>query len=225
MQEAAAHVQTQPRIAPRAGLRRILRQIAWSLPALPVAVLGHELGHMVWLKLFRFDGVRLHFGAVSYLRQDDFWRLARHGRLDEAAQVVPLMHIGTATATGIAVSYATLLGCAYLSRGRDAHPFVFALGLAAALRFRIGIEILPRLLTTADRSPSGTDEGLVSAVSGIPEALLWGVGLTVTAASWYVLFRALPRDSRVASLGSAIAGIALGAIAYVGWLGPLLLPY
>jgi hypothetical protein len=222
---SAIETRPQPVASTRDAVRRFGKWFAWSLPALPVAVLVHEIGHMLWMKVFRFDGVRLHFGAVSYARQDDFWRFARHGQLAEAAQVVPLHQIGIATATGILVSYGTLIGCAYYSRKKGPYPFVIALGLASALRFRIGTQILPRLLSTSDRSPSGTDEGLVSAVSGIPEALLWVVGLAVAAVSWYYILRALPKGWRVAGIGSIIAGIAAGAVTYVGWLGPLLLPY
>jgi len=211
-------------VRPRTKLRSALQWIAWSLPAFPVAVLAHELGHLLWFKVFGFGGVTLHFASVSYAKQDEFWQLARHGRLAEAAAVVPLSEIGLAGAMGIAVTYATLIGAAWLTHKRHAHPFVVAVGLAAALRFIIGIQILPRLLTTSDQMPSGTDEGLVSAVTGIPEALLWGIGFAIVVSSWYFIIRGLPKGSRLAQFGLTVVGGMLGAVAYVGWIGPRLMP-
>jgi hypothetical protein len=219
-----------PQVLPRvrtvssSTLREAIRWVGWSIPALPLAVQLHEMGHLFWFKVFGFNGVTLHYAAVSHSGHTEFWQLARSGRLAEAALIVPLSEIGIATGTGIAVSYATMLGAAWLTTKRAPHPLVVAVGLAAALRFRIGTGILPRLLTTTDRVPSGTDEGLVSVVSGVPEALLWGIGLSIAAVSWFFIIRGLPKRLRLVRLGLVTIGAALGAIAYVGWLGPLLLP-
>jgi hypothetical protein len=215
----------RPRIVSAARVRHAARWFAWSLPALPVAVLVHEMGHLAWFKIFHFPDVRLHYGAVSYGLHDRFWTLARHGDLAGAARVVPLAQIGLATATGIVISYVTLAGAAYLTAKRPPHPFIVAVGLTAALRFKIGIQVLQRLLFTSDHIPSGTDEGLVSAVSGIPEALLWIVGLAIAIGSWYVIIRHLPRGERLRDLLCVAAGVIAGGALYVMWLGPRLLPY
>lgn len=212
------------RPAVRGRVREAARWAAWSLPALPAAVLVHELAHMAWLVAFRVPGVRLHFAAVTHASHDAFWQLARAGRLEEAARVVPLAHIGTATAAGIVVSYATILAAAWHTTRRVPHPFVVALGLCATLRFRLGTQILERQLTTGDRSPSGTDEGLVATVTGISEPLLWGIGLAVAAVGIGAILRGLWRRRLLGYLVPAAVGAVAGVIAYVGWLGPRLLP-
>jgi hypothetical protein len=218
-------VAATPRIVGRTRLREAARWFAWSLPALPVAVLVHEAGHLAWFKWFGFSDVHLHYAAVSYGLHDRFWEHAQQGDLAGAARIVPLFQVGLATATGIVISYLTIGACAYLTTKRPAHPFIVALGLTAALRFKIAFEVLQRLLFTRHKMPSGTDEGLVSAVSGISEVLLWSVGLAIVAVGWTMIIRGLPVGKRWRYFGLVAAGVATGAVIYVGWLGPLLLPY
>ncbi|MEO5816982.1 MAG: hypothetical protein ABIT20_17065 [Gemmatimonadaceae bacterium] len=215
----------RPRIISRAGALYALKWIAWSLPALPVAVLVHEFGHLAWFKIFGFPGVKLHYAAVSHVRHEEFWQLARHGHMVEAARITPLYQIGIATATGILITYITIIGAAYLTTKRPPHPFIVAVGLTAALRFRIGTQVLERLLFTSDKMPSGTDEGVVSAVSGIPEALLWIIGFAIVIPGWFFIIRGLPKGRRLLHFLLVAVGVALGAVAYVGYIGPWLLPY
>ena len=214
----------QPRVVPRTRLREALRWFAWSLPALPLVVQVHELGHLVWFKIFGFADVRLHYAAVSFGQHDRFWEHLQQGDVAGAARIASLFQVGVATATGILITYATIAISAYLTTKRPPHPFIVALGLTAALRFKIAFEVLQRLLFTKNQLRSGSDEGMVSAVSGV-QVLFWIVGLTVVAVGWTYIIRGLPRGQRWKHLGLVAAGVAVGAVIYIAWLGPMLLPY
>ena len=210
--------------ATAAGVRHALRWLAWSTPALPIAVLVHELGHLLWFKAFGFPNVRLRYASVSHGLHTEFWRLVREGDIGAAAQVVSFPEVGIATGTGILISWLTIVACAYHTMTRTPHPLVVAVGLAATLRLRIGIQVLKRLLFTDNQVPSGTDEGIVGVVTPIPEALLWGIGLALAIAGWYFIIRGLPAGRRLSHLGLVAAGVVAGAVVYVAWLGPWLLP-
>jgi hypothetical protein len=166
----------------------------------------------------------LHYAAVSHGLHDRFWSFVRAGNLDAAAQVLSFTQIGLATATGIAISCATIAFSAFHTSTRTPHPFVVAVGLMATLRFRIGIQVMQRLLLTDNTIPSGTDEGLVSVVTGVPEMLLWAVGFAVVIAGWFFIVRGLPQGRRLKTFGAVVVGAAAGAAVYVLGLGPLLLP-
>jgi hypothetical protein len=147
-----------------AALRRALRWIAWSIPAMPAAVLPHEFGHVIFMKLFGLPNVRLHFGWTSNDLAQKFVSALRRG-------------------DGILVSYLTIALCIYLVRTRPAHPFVAALGLVSTLRFELGPQIVYDHVVHGARYISGTDEGLVAATTGLPEVLVWMIGLTLVAAA------------------------------------------
>jgi hypothetical protein len=213
-----------PRLWSWERVRYPLRWIAWSLPALPIAVLVHELGHLFWLKVFGFPGVQLHFAAATNALEKPFWNLIREGDPGAAAQLVSFTQFGIATFTGILISYATIIWAAWYTTKRRVHPLVVAVGLVATLRFRLGYSVSKRLLFTDNHVPSGTDEGLVGAVSGVPELLLWIVGLTIVVAGWFFIIRGLPRGKRLAHFGLVALGTIAGAVVYIAWLGPWLLP-
>jgi hypothetical protein len=157
----------------------------------------------------------LHYAAVSHGLHDRFWSFVRAGNLDAAAQVLSFTQIGLATATGIAISCATIAFSAFHTSTRTPHPFVVAVGLMATLRFRIGIQVMQRLLLTDNTIPSGTDEGLVSVVTGVPEMLLWAVGFAVVIAGWFFIVRGLPQGRRLKTFGAVVVGAAAGAAVYV----------
>lgn len=99
-----------------------------------------------------------------------------------------------------------------------------AVGLVAILRFKIGIGILEDHLFRGERYVSGTDEGLTSAMTGIPEVLLWVLGLAIAATGWGVILRSLPPVRRLAHFGLVALGAGAGAVLYVAFVGPWLLP-
>ena len=89
--------------------------------------------------------------------------------------------------------------------------------------FLFGISHVPLLLRGVVRT-TGTDEGLIAALVGIPELALWALGFLVTGLTWVAVIRSITPAYRWSRLVSMIAGIAIGMAIYVLWLGPALLP-
>ena len=61
-------------------------------------------------------------------------------------------------------------------------------------------------------------------ITGVPESLLFLLGLTCLVMGYWFLVTAIPRGRRVRVLVPTSAGLVLGGLLWALWLGPLLLP-
>jgi hypothetical protein len=201
---------------------RWLRIAAVALPTGPIAILLHELGHLVFYLVFRTPGTALHYASADWASSDRFWELASAGNLAGAAALVPLRVEGFSLLGGILMTYLTVFACVVAAR-RTPRPFVIALGLAATSRLVSAVLVLGVLIVAVHAHP-GTDEARLAMVTGIPMALTCAVSVLVLVGGWIGLIRAIPRGQRVALLVPIVVGIATGIALYMTVVGPRLLP-
>jgi len=200
--------------------------LAWigaSIVAVPLAVLLHELGHVVFYLVFGFPDVVLHYSSATYATERTFWQLISRGNFAAAASTIPLWKAGIATAAGLLVTcVAALVSCFFAGR-KNPNPLVFAFGIFAPVRFLAGI---PVLLAWLSGRPvrSGTDEAHLAALTGIPLIVLIIAGLLFLALVWIWMVGRIPKDHRWVSLGGLVSGLSLGIVLYFWVIGPRLLP-
>jgi hypothetical protein len=128
-----------------------------------------------------------------------------------------------ATTGGIVVTYVVTIACCIFAAKKGPHPLVIALGVFAPVRFLSGLPTMIAILS-GKRVSTGTDEAHLAALTGIPLLLLNFTGLLVLLLAWIWMLRKIPKDHRWISLGSLVAGLALGIFVYFSVLGPRLLP-
>lgn len=196
--------------------------LAAAAAAFPIAVLTHELGHLLVYLLLGVPGVELHYASASFAGSEAFWEHIRAGDRARAAQIAPVAGVAASSGAGLAISFITVLACAVLaSRGRT-HPFIAGLGLAASLRFLVA---LPALLVTVRGQPltGNIDELNFALLTGVPATLLFVVGAIWLLGAWFFILRALLRHGYRDAV-TVVGGVVLGGILYAGVLGPLVLP-
>ena len=197
--------------------------IGAAIIAVPLGVLLHELGHFLAYWAFGFQGVALHYASAAHSVEQTFWQLVYNGNVERAASLLPLWKVGLSTAAAIVVTYVVTIGCCVFAAKTGPHPLVIALGIFAPVRFLSG---LPTIVTVLSGRTvrAHTDEAHLAALTGIPLLLLNFAGLLVLVFAWIWLLRRIPKDHRWISLGSMVAGLALGIFVYFSVLGPRLLP-
>ena len=193
--------------------------------AFPVAVLLHELAHFGTFTLFGFPDPVLHFASTGWTGSGRFRTLIRAGDLEAAAAIAEPWQVAVGVAAGPIASYLTVIACVLAVRRFGPGPLclVLGVGLVTPLRWVGAIPILVMKLRGM-RFISGTDEGWLSAVTGIPESPLFLLGLTCLSLGYWYLATAIPRDRSVRVLVPTLVGVVLGGLLWVQWLGPLLLP-
>jgi len=196
--------------------------IAAAIVAVPLGVLLHELGHFVAYLAFGFDGVALHYSSATHAIERTFWQQVYRGNVAAAASMIPLWKAGIATAAGILVSCALTFVCCLWAR-KSPQPLAIALGIFAPFRFLSGISTIPALLSGRPIRV-GSDEAHLAALTGIPLIVLIFAGLLFVVLAWILLIRSIPKDHRLISLGSLVAGLAIGVFLYFSVIGALLLP-
>ena len=70
--------------------------LAWigaSIVAVPLAVLLHELGHVVFYPS-GFPDVVLHYNSATYATERTFWQLISRGNFAAAASTIPALESG-----------------------------------------------------------------------------------------------------------------------------------
>lgn len=197
--------------------------IGASVIAVPLAVLLHELGHLLAYLAFGFQGVALHYSSSTYSVERLFWQQIYRGNLAAAAALTPLWKVAVATAAGLLVTYIVTFVCCLFAARKSPHPFVVALGIFAPVRFLSGIPAIPGSLS-GQPVRAGTDEAHLALLTGIPVFLLIVVGLLFLALAWISLIRSIPKDQRWVSFGSLVSGLVLGVFLYFWCIGGLLLP-
>ena len=221
--------------ATRSGVARA-RTIAAAAVVFPAGVLLHEAAHYVAARAFGFRAVALHYGSVSYGHDDAFWHAIRTGHRDAARLLLDPAHVAVVSALGPLVTYAMLAACLWVAGRRGdasseptrAEPrarwsAVLGLGLATPLRSIVAAPILV-IIALGRHGPSGTDEGQVTAITGVPELVFQLIGLGALLGGWYLLLRAAARLGGRGYAARVLLGTILGAVAYIGLLGPRLLP-
>lgn len=203
--------------------RLALAWIGAAVVAVPLGVLLHELGHVVFYLAFGFPDVVLHYNSATYSAERTFWQLINRGNIAAAASTLPLWKVGIATAAGIFVTCGAAFVCCVFASTKNLHPFVIALGVFAPVRFLSGIPVLTSWLQ-GKPIRAGTDEAHLAALTGIPIILLIVAGLLFLALVWIWMVRRIPREHRWVSLGSLVPGLALGIVLYFWVIGPWLLP-
>ena len=194
-----------------------------SVIAVPLGVLLHELGHFLAYRAFGFQGVVLHFSSATHTVENTLWQQIYRGNLAAAASLIPLWKVGLATAAGILVTIVVTVVCCVFAARKDVHPLAIALGIFAPLRFLSGISTIPVALSGRPVR-AGSDEAHLAVLTGIPLIVLVFAGLLFLVLAWIWMVRAIPKDHRWVSLGSLVAGLALGIFLYFRVLGPWMLP-
>ena len=183
---------------------------AWPLVLAPLTILLHKLGHLLTAVALGFHGPQLHFSHVEF---------------DEAGG--SSARVGLVGMAGPLVTAALILAAMAFHRIRPGSRWPYALAVAAASRFLVGVpytivSLIARL--RAQRlQPPAFDEYRAGEALGWSGDLLLGLSSLMFLATLVWLARALPRSERVA----AWPGLLLGTVA--GWAlwfaaGPLILP-
>lgn len=196
--------------------------IGFSIIAVPLGVLLHELGHFVAYRVFGFQGVALHYSSSTHFVERTFWQLVYRGDSAAAAALLPPWQVGLATAAGIFMTCLVTLACCIWA-AKNPHPLAIALGVFAPVRFLSGLPTIPIVLS-GKPVRAGTDEAHLAVLTGIPLLLLIFAGLLVLVLAWIWLVRRIPKDQRWTTLGSMVFGLALGIFFYFWLIGPRLLP-
>ena len=193
--------------------------------AFPIAVLLHELGHLVADAAAGLPEPVLHFGSAGWTGSGEFRRLWRKGDVEGAAVIAEPWQVALGAAAGPLVSYLVIIACVLAVRRFGPGPFslVLGIGLVTPLRWLIAIPILA-LKLTGERRMSNVDEGWVAMITGIPESLLLLPGLACLVLGYWFLVTAIPRGKRLRILAPTSTGLVLGGLLWVQWLGPLVLP-
>lgn len=200
-----------------------LRWFGASAAAVPLAVLLHELGHLLAYLSFGFQGAALHYSSSTYALEKIFWQQVYRGNLPAAAAMLPPWKVGMATLAGIFVTCAVTTVCCFLAAKKSPYALVVALGIFSPFRFVSGI---PAIVVWLSGQPvrAGTDEAHLAMLTNIPVVLLISAGLLFLLAAWVWLVRSIPRRQRLISLGGLVPGLAVGAILYFQVFGRWLLP-
>ena len=193
--------------------------------AFPIAVLLHELAHFGAYAAFGFPDPVLRYASAGWSGSGEFTRLFRAGDVEAAAAIAEPWKEAVGAAAGPLVSYLVIIACVLAIRRFGPGPFslVLGVGLVTPLRWLIAIPILA-LKLTGERRTSNTDEGWVAMITGIPESLLFILGLACLLLGYWFLVTAIPRDRRLRVLVPTSAGLVLGGLLWAQWLGPMLLP-
>ena len=181
-----------------------------SILFVPVGIVLHELGHLLTALALGFPNPEFHFSAVSPgdASQQAQWEL---GAVGLAGPIV------TALLTGLGLA---------LHRRWPASPWPFALAIAAVSRFAVAVPFsLANVYVRATGgrlAPPAFDEQKAADALGWSGELLLGLtsAMFLLVLGWLII--ALP--NRWVSIPSILVGTAVGWIAWMLGLGPVLFP-
>ena len=199
--------------------------LKWSLGGLvvaPLSILPHELGHYLVLLAVDVPNPVLHYASVSWDSRE-FWEAVRHEDFATAAAAAPIWGVALSMAAGPLVTYAIVAACCYGCVRWRPYPVLVAVGCLCPLRLLVGVVHGVNVLLGSGQF-ARYDELSVAALTGIPVQLLVAFGVLVIAISGAWLARYLPRGRRTVAVVSMLAGGVAGAVVYLGYVGPWLLP-
>jgi hypothetical protein len=193
-----------------------------SAVAAPLAMLLHEIVHLLAFSAYGFPHPILHYGQASFEGADAFWRFLRLGDFESAQKIVRPGQAAVAAAVAPIFTYVTILAACAVASIRPG-PFVIAFGVTSNLRVVPGVVVL--LLTLLGGSASTSDdEQHVALLTATPELALILIGLTVMIVSITWLVQHLPVGQRVVALLGMVIGTIAGLAIYTLILGPMVLP-
>lgn len=202
------------------NLRDRARRAAAAALCVPPAVLLHEIGHWVGYLMAGLAEPTLHYASSGFRDQPAFWTAVRAGDLAQAEAIGSVAGAGVAAFLGIAMTWGLMLGGAWLVRHPALRVTAAAMVIASAVRF------VPVGLFLFRGAAEHTDEAHVAQALAMPMLLpalvVLGIGLAI--GSIVAAGRALPTGERGRLMADITAGVVAGTVAWLGFVGPALLP-
>jgi hypothetical protein len=186
----------------------------------PPAVLLHEFGHWIGYILAGLPEPTVQYASSGFRHQPAFWTAVRAGDMALAETMGSVTGAGIAAFLGIAVSWGLMMGGAQLVR-RPAIRII-----AAAIVFASAVRFVPVGLFLLRGAAEHTDEAHVAQALSSPTLLpgLILIGIMLAVLSIRTVARNLPVGDRRALLSDLGAGVFAGTVAWIGFVGPALLP-
>lgn len=200
--------------------------VKWSLAGFAAGAfttLPHELGHYLVYLAMDVPDLALHYETVTWDSQE-FWEAIRREDYAAAAAVAPIWGVALAIAGGPLVTYAMVAACCYGCARWRPYPVLVAVGYLCPLRILVALAHGVRVLLGQDTSAASYDELRVAALTGVPVQVVVGLGIIVIVISAAWLARYLPHGRRTVAVVSMLVGGVAGAVLYLGYMGPWLLP-
>jgi hypothetical protein len=194
------------------GIKRLqpwLWYVAAAAVAAPAAIIFHELGHLFVGRALGVPEVVLHFASVSDSAVEGEVTLFRQGLQDAAGPLVTLLIV---------------LGCCVWIAQAGPSPLPVAGAFAAGIRsVVIGLAyLLTRILNPG--AEGNFDELNAAQNLGLPVEVIVAANVLLLLAAWVFVIRRIPTARRVRTLLAIGFGTVAGLFAYLGWVGPWLLP-
>lgn len=207
-------------MAERVALTDRLRRIAVAAVCVPPAVLLHEFGHWIGNALAGLPEPTLHYASTGFRNQPAFWTAVRTGDMALAETMGSVTGAGIAAWLGIAISWALMIGGAWLVRRPHIRVGAAAVALASSVRFvPVGIFLIQG---AAEHTDEAHVAQALSAPPLVPILILLGIGLA--ALSIVTVVRRLPVADRRAFLIDVVGGVIVGTVVWMVAVGPALLP-
>ena len=212
-------------VPPNASIQSSTRWWKSALPwilagaaAVPVSILVHELGHHFFAVAFGFQGATLHYFSATYTLEQSMLDFMARGDRAGVASILPLWKIALNAAAGPGIEYFLILPVCLLAAKFTPNPFVIALGVMPFLR------AFPEMMIALSAPTLLDDENTAAFAMGLPASSLHLVGFFISLAAAFWLVRRIPPEKMRAALISMAIGVLAGAVVYLGFLGPWLLP-
>lgn len=205
------------------SLARVLARAAAGAIGLPIAILLHELGHLLAFMAFGFQDVILGHASVGWNGKQEFWHLIETGNTAAAAAFAEPWNVAVAIAAGPAMTYLTVITCTLLAWRVRPFALVLAIGIAAPLRSLAILPVLSHNLL-GDDPMTGFDEIRVAVLTNTPQTPYLFFAVAVLVGGWWLLVRAVYPGCRWQQLGPIFAGMMTGGWVWFLWFGPWLLP-
>jgi len=180
----------------------------------------HEFGHWIGYVLAGIPDATVHYASSGFRNQPAFWNAVRDGDMALAGTMASVAGAGIAAFLGIAVSWALMVGGALLVRRPAMRTVAAAMVFASAVRF------VPVGLFLFRGTAEHTDEAHVAqALLSPPQtSALILLGITLAVISMIAVVRNLPVGDRRTQLIDLLVGVIAGTVAWLGFVGPALLP-
>lgn len=194
---------------PRWGLRPLLAWAGAAAVAVPVGIVLHELGHYLVAAALGAPDLHLHYDHIS---------------ANEA--VIPAGERGAIALAGPIVTLLIVVGFSAAALRSGPRALLIAPVFAAGWR-TAGLTLgywITRVAEPAALAGRDVDELIAARSLGVPAEVLYAVNALVLYGAWVLLVRRVPRGRRLPALTGILLGTAVGIIAWLRVLGPVLLP-
>jgi hypothetical protein len=192
--------------------------------ASPLAILGHEIAHLLAGSLLEVQGLSLQSQSVMFPQEKEFWRLLVSQQWNAASALLSLWRAIVYTGAGPVFSCALAWLSAFLIQGGCSlemlAPFLIGAALVSCLRLiaPVGYLFLHGISWAAHPPPgfgSGSDEGRLWLLTGIPVFPQVVIETLICGAAIVMLVRWV-RQTRHSILGmAAVLGALAGTAVYL----------